>query len=47
MPRILNMDVREGLVKSMPLRIIEGDVRVGLATLADNSVHAVVTSPPY
>lgn len=28
-------------------RIIQGDVRDVLATLADESVHCVVTSPPY
>lgn len=28
-------------------RIIHGDVLAGLASLADESVHCVVTSPPY
>lgn len=31
----------------MSVRIIRGDVRDGLLELADNSVHCVVTSPPY
>ena len=31
----------------MPSTIITADVIDGLATLADNSVHVVVTSPPY
>ena len=29
------------------IRIIEGDCRAALKTLADNSVHTCVTSPPY
>ncbi len=31
----------------MAVRIIIGDVRAKLAGLADESVHCVVTSPPY
>jgi len=31
----------------MTVRIINADVMAGLATLPDNSVHCVVTSPPY
>lgn len=31
----------------MTVRVLTGDVRTMLATLPDNSIHAVVTSPPY
>jgi DNA modification methylase len=31
----------------MTLRIITADVMAGLAQLEDESVHCVVTSPPY
>ena len=31
----------------MTVRILVGDVREQLATLPDESVHCVVTSPPY
>lgn len=31
----------------MPVRIITADVMEGLAQIADDSVHCVVTSPPY
>lgn len=34
-------------VVRMTVRILVGDVREQLATLADGSVHCVVTSPPY
>ncbi len=31
----------------MSWRIVQADVLEGLASLADGSVHCVVTSPPY
>lgn len=31
----------------MGVRILVGDVREKLSALEDNSVHCVVTSPPY
>ena len=31
----------------MTVRVLTGDVRDVLPTLASNSVHCVVTSPPY
>ena len=32
---------------SRPYTLLEGDVRQRLAELPDNSVHCIVTSPPY
>jgi len=32
---------------TLALRLLEGDVLAGLATLPDASVHCCVTSPPY
>ena len=31
----------------MTVRIIQADCRIALAEMADDSVHCVVTSPPY